>query len=204
MGRAARCNARERIYTKGSPAREVFILSAGEAINSFTSSGGQEFLLQCVCPGDIVPITALLGDDVYQTDCIANQACEFTRLEVSAARNALRIDPQLSFHVLELALKRLRRRSQQLTDSAFLPVRGRVCKWLLERAAEQSSKVSNGTVLDLKGSDRLIGLALGGVSRETISRHLSALTKGQVISRSGKQIIIRDAAKLRAMVEPSE
>jgi CRP-like cAMP-binding protein len=199
LGKPARYKARQRIYAKGAQAREVFILNSGEALNIVVSADGHELVLQRVCPGDIVPMTGLLGDAIYQTDCVAQVDCEFTRVPVPALRTILQSDPVLSFYVLEIALKRLRHRSQQLTDTAFLPVRSRLSKWLLQRLEEKGS-AQNNAVLDLNGSERLIGLALGGVSRETVSRHLSALVQAQVIARSGKKITIRDVAKLRAMM----
>jgi len=201
-GRSARYRPRERIYTKGVPAREVFILESGETVNALTSPDGHELVLQRVCCGDLVPITALLGDGSYQTDCIALTDCEATRLDVQTVRKVLRSDAASSFYVLEVALRRLRGRSQQLTDAVFLPVRSRLCKWLLERAAEVSNGESECRI-ELNGSERLLGLALGGVSRETVSRQLSTLMKAQVIARVGKHIIIRDMAKLRAMMDRS-
>ena len=134
LGKPARYKARQRIYAKGAQAREVFVLNSGEALNILVSPDGHELVLQRVSPGDIVPMTGLLGGGIYQTDCVAQIDCEVTHVPVLALRKALQSDPVLSFYVLEQALKRLRRRSQQLTDSAFLPVRSRLSKWLLERA----------------------------------------------------------------------
>jgi CRP-like cAMP-binding protein len=199
LGKPARYKAKQRIYIKGAQAREVFILNSGEALNILVSPDGHELVLQRVCPGDLVPMTGLLGDGIYQTDCIAQTNCEVTHMAASTLRKVLQSDPVLSFYVLEQALRRLKRRSQQLTDTAFLPVRARLSKWLVERLEEQGNG-GNDAVLDLNGSERLIGLALGGVSRETVSRHLSVLVQAQVIARSGKKIIIRDVAKLRAMM----
>jgi CRP-like cAMP-binding protein len=131
LGKPVRFRAKQRIYSKGAQARDVFILNSGEALNILVSPNGHELVLQRVCPGDIVPMTGLLGDGIFQTDCVAQMDCEVTQVRVSALRTALQNDPVLSFYVLEQALKRLKRRSQQLTDTAFLPVRSRLSKWLL-------------------------------------------------------------------------
>src|SRR5215210_308389 len=202
FGRVVRFRPRDRIYSKGEPAREVFILKSGQAANSLLSADGHELVLQRVSPGEIVPITALLGDSVYRTDLIALTECDIVCLEVVVARKAMQADATLSFHVLELALKRLRLRSEQLTDAAFLSVRSRVCKWLIQRAAERPLDDPD-KMIDLDGSERLLGLVLG-VSRESINRQLSALVKAQVICRSGKRILIRDATKLREMMDAAK
>jgi len=180
----------------------VFILKSGQAANSLLSAGGHELVLQRVSPGEIVPITALLGDSVYRTDLIALTECDIVRVEVVVARKVVQADAALSFHVLELALKRLRLRSEQLTDAAFLSVRSRVCKWLMERAAERPLDDPD-KMIDLDGSERLLGSVLG-VSRESINRQLSALVKAEVIGRSGKRIVIRDATKLREMMDTAK
>ena len=202
FGRAVRFHPHHRIYSKGEPAREVFILKSGQAANSLLSAGGHELVLQRVSPGEIVPITALLGDSVYRTDLIALTECDIVRVEVVVARKVVQADAALSFHVLELALKRLRLRSEQLTDAAFLSVRSRVCKWLMERAAERPLDDPD-KMIDLDGSERLLGSVLG-VSRESINRQLSALVKAEVIGRSGKRIVIRDATKLREMMDTAK
>src|SRR5687768_328152 len=103
LGKPARYKARQRIYAKGARACEVYILNVGEAVNVLVSPDGHELVLQRVCPGDIVPITGLLGDGIYHSDCVAQIDCEVTHVQVTALREALQSDPVLSFYVLEQA-----------------------------------------------------------------------------------------------------
>jgi CRP-like cAMP-binding protein len=190
---------REQIYARGSPCEFVYIVDAGELINVVVSPEGHELVIQRAGKGDIVPLTGLLllqDGAAYRTDCIAQTECKVTEVAASEVRAILAKRPELTLHLFDLSLKRLRERTQQFADCALLSVHSRVCEWLLQSARKQGIKSSNSIVLDEHYSKRLIGLFLGGVSRESISRELSALSRAGLINRNGGHITLMDISGL--------
>jgi CRP-like cAMP-binding protein len=197
LGNFVRFRAGEKVYLKGSLAHYIYIVRSGELIASSLSFNGREVVIGSVSKGELVPMISLLEGATYNTDCTAVTAAELLAVRSSELRKLLRSDAELSSHLLNMALERLKRRTEQLEDAALLPVGNRICKWLIEHAKQSA----DGATIELHESERLIGLSLGGISRESVSRHLGALLKSGLITRNGRRVRIEAAAQLLAIAE---
>lgn len=198
LGRTARFKAGERIYSKGMPAHEAYIVTFGEVLATGASADGREVVFYRMGPDyGLGPLTALCGG-VYDNDCVARSDCELIVIKAAEARELLRKDHDLTLYLLEEALARLRRRMQRWEDTSILSAGARLCKWLVDYASK-NNKVYDGSVLELDESERIIGLSLGGVSRESVSRGFAALAQAGVIARRRKTLQILNVATLHAL-----
>ena len=109
----------------------------------------------------------------------------------------------LALYFLELALKRLRCRTQQWEDVSLLSAGARICKWLVELASSKGA-LHDSSILEVSDSERIIGQSLGGISRESVSRILVALAAAGVIARKGKSLRILNASRLQLLASGAE
>lgn len=204
LGKRVRFRAGQKIYAKGAPATHLFIVVSGELLTTAASPDGREIVFYRMDASyGPAPLTALLDGAIYENDCVAQNDCELIVVKVAAFRGLLREDAALALHFLQIALQRLSRRTQRWEDASLLKTGARICKWIVEYASERGG-LSNGSVLELNDTERLIGLSLGGVSRESVSRHLVALEIAGIIGRSPKKIAILNASKLQALAYGTE
>jgi CRP/FNR family transcriptional regulator len=203
LGRPLHFTAGERIYSKGMPVVEAYIVVSGEIMATSTSADGQEIVFYRMGPDyGLAPITALCGG-TYENDALAVTHCELLGIKATDLRAVLSKDPNLAVYFLDLALKRLRSRTQQWEDLSVLGAGARICKWLVKLASSQDA-LYNASTLDLPESERIIGQLLGGISRESVSRNLVALATAGVIARKGKSLRILNAPRLQLLANGSE
>jgi CRP-like cAMP-binding protein len=152
--------------------------------------------------GQFVPMTALLGGDVYYTsDGVAQSNCELVAIEITKLRKLLLKDVRVSNYFLDASLKRMERVVGQFLDVALLGASARIAKWLLDVARVQSASLYDGMVIELNMSSRVVGLATAGLARETVSRQLSLLEREGIINRSKKSVTILDSARLQTLAD---
>ena len=203
LGRTCFYSAGRQIYAKGTPAGRVFIALSGEAITVSTGFDGREVVFYRMDNSyGVAPLTALLGDVTYQHDCIAYSDCELRVIDTQEVIGVVRKDPDLALHLLNLSLRLLIRRTQQWEDGALLSTGARVAKWLLEHTKKCS--FTGSSIIELRETARMIGLALGGVSRESVSRSLTELDRAGIIRKYEKTVWILDRRKLEAFASGSE
>ena len=198
LGRVIRVQANQRIYSRGMPADEAYIVTSGELLATGSSADGREVVFYRMNPDyGLGPLTALCGG-VYDNDCVAQCDCELIVIKAREVRDLLREDHDLALYLLEQSLQRLKRRTQQWEDASLLSAGARLCKWLVEYAVK-NNRLYDGSILEMNVSTRIIGLSLGGVSRENVSRNFVTLAHAGVIARTRKTLQIRDVATLQAL-----
>jgi CRP/FNR family transcriptional regulator len=201
LGKPVRFRAGEKIYRKDTPATLVYFVTAGEVVATNVGADGREAVLYRMGPGyGLAPLTAL-AVKCYENDCFAETDCQLIAIKTAEVRGHIRTHHEVAIYVLDLALQRLSRRTQQWEDVVLLSAGGRIAKWLLEYVLKHAAQA--GEVLTLQTSEYDIGLSLG-LSRESVSRHLAALTHYGVIARTGKQLRITNESRLKALANGTE
>jgi CRP-like cAMP-binding protein len=198
LGRTAHFKAGDRIYCKGLPADEIYIVTSGELLTTGSSPDGREVVVYRMNSDyGLGPLTVLCGG-VYDNDCVAQTDCELIVIKAAEMRSALRKDHDLALHILDQAVARLKRRTQQWEDASILCTGARLCKWLLEYASKRHG-LYDGARIEMDVSERIIGLSLGGISRESVSRTLGVLARAGVIARTRKTFRVLNVSTLDAL-----
>ena len=201
LGRPFKATSGLRVFIRGNPTSLFFYLISGRFLTRVTSASGRELIIAEAQPGEFLPINALFEGATYGADGIAQSDCEMMAIETAKLRKLLIHNSHVSYYFLQIALQRLQHRTEQFLDVALLNATGRIAKWLLEIAHQQSIHLHNGMILRFELSTRFIGLSTAGMSRETVSRQLSYLVSQGIINRAYKTITILDVAKLAALSE---
>ncbi len=111
-------------------------------------------------------------------------------------------EPRLAISLLKLLCERVRRTSEQVEDSTFLDLPGRLAKCLLAIAAQDGESASDGLWVRLYRSQNELAQMLG-VSRVSVNKHLQHWQNNGWIRLGRGHVIIRDQAALQRLVDAS-
>ena len=180
-------------YPKGSlsfPARDgtVAALVVSGALRYYLSGDdGRQLTIRYLGPGDLVG-SLITERSNLATRIQALQPSVLLQLDVERLRELARRRPDFSEALLDELTARLRFAYRALGASAFMPVRARVARDLLERA-KMSGPPLAGKLLDV--THQSLADATGSV-REVVARAVRELRAEGVISTTGDGITVQD------------
>lgn len=124
----------ETIFHEGDVGTALFIVEAGEVKIVLRSADGKEVLIGFRKPGDFFGEMALLDGEPRSTDAIATEPSSLLILWREEFLRFLIERPQVAVDLLAILSRRLRSTTRLVQDAAFLNVRARLVKVLLELA----------------------------------------------------------------------
>jgi CRP-like cAMP-binding protein len=139
--------AGQAIFQQGEASRGLYLLLAGD-FHRFSMRLGQKILLQPLHPGDLVELSAVLGDGHHTYTLIAHSPVSALVLPISALNLAFQQHPPLRMKLLEELGREVARAYTTLTLNRGMKAR-RV------RNAQNGSNTSNDTQNGLGGSTNL-------------------------------------------------
>ena len=179
------------LFDQDGPCTGFGLIFQGEVEVGRPSPGGRQLLLYRLGPGDtcVLTVNCLVGLGNYPARGVVRERVRgaivprplFERLlaEVSAFR----------MQTLELFSRRLSRLLSLMEGMAFSPVEQRLAALLVE----------NGPAV-VATQQELADMA--GTAREVVSRQLGVWTQAGLIHTAGGVVTVRNAERLRAIVEP--
>lgn len=195
-----RLQAGEVLFLKGDEGDALYSVLKGQIRISATGPSGRAVILTMMGPGDVFGEIALLDGMPRTADAIGIAPTELIMIRRGDFMALLKQEPSLALHLLKLLCERIRRTSEQVEDSTFLPVPGRLAKRLLVMAEFDGKVVSDGIRVRLPPSQNELGQMLG-ISRVSINQHLQRWRKNGWISLNRGHVIICDREALQALVD---
>lgn len=170
MASVRRVPARKRLFRKGDPGRELFVLLRGRA-KAASESRERGTVFDFFEPGEVVGEIALLDGGPRTATVTTVSTCDFLVLERGEFLALLEREPRVAIRLLAACATRLRHTSELLEDAVFLGLRARLAKRLLQLAQEYGAETGAGVRINLKLSQRELG-ELVGAARESVNRQL--------------------------------
>lgn len=165
-----RVAARKRLFRRGEPGRELFVLLRGRAkVAATTEDRGAVF--DYFEPGEVVGEIALLDGGPRTATVTTVSSCDFLVLGREEFLALLEREPRVAIRLLAACAARLRHTSELVEDVVFLGLPARLAKKLLQLAQEYGVDTGAGTRINLKLSQRELG-ELVGAARESVNRQL--------------------------------
>lgn len=188
------------LFAEGEPARGVFILRAGSATVSISSSEGRVVILQLVHAGDVLGLNAVLRNSTYEATV---KMLEPSRVNFVSRAELMELMEKSDACAAAL-ITSLSQELAQFTDrvrSLLLPqtARARFAQLLLELSKEPPGMDSRSGVIDRVFTHEELAQMIGS-SRETVTRLVASLIRRQIIRITSDSILIRDRAALEEMV----
>lgn len=195
-----RVKAGEVLFMKGDEGDALYMVVTGQVRISTTGPGGRAVILTMMGPGDVFGEIALLDGMPRTADAIAIAPTRLVMIQRRGFIALLEQEPGLALHLLKLLCERVRRTSEQVEDSALLPVSGRLAKRLLVMAELDGEVVSGGVRVRLQPSQDELGQTLG-ISRVCVNQHLQRWRKNGWIGLTRGHVMICDRKALQALVD---
>ena len=190
-------NAGTHIFREGDEGRHLHVILTGEVKIVRSGPGGAEVVFAVLMPGDLFGELALLEEGALRTaDAVAVEPTECLTLERRALIAFLDSRPELMWHLIRSLSAYIRRKDESFAEVAFLDIRGRVARKLLELARTHGEPATGGTRIRVRVSQRTLA-GMVAASRENVNRALSGFAAQGDISLDGGYITVLDAAALR-------
>ena len=193
-------NRGDAIMHKQDEGRSLFIVESGSIRVYLPSLQGADLTLAVLGAGDFVGDLSLLDGQPRSASADAMEDTNVLVLERSDFIALIRSRPDAAMAVMNVVAKRLRDTDEMASDLAFLDVRGRLAKKLLEMASSHGVDRDDGTLLDVTITQEQLANMIG-VTRESVNRNLGRFRDEGLISSQGRRIILRDPEALRLRCE---
>jgi CRP/FNR family cyclic AMP-dependent transcriptional regulator len=186
-----RFGAREVVFHEGDPGDTLHLLVSGRVAVRSTTRLGQVATLNLLGPGDAVGEMALLDPRARRTaTVVALEPTHTLALEGRRFAELRRRHPQIDRSLAALLAAKLRRASEQVVESLYVPVEVRVARRLVELADAYGGEIR-------LTQDDLAGLV--GTTRATANSVLRSLAgRGAVALRRGRIAVTDRGALERA------
>jgi CRP-like cAMP-binding protein len=191
--RIERCRRGKTIFRRGAPGSAMMAVLRGGVKICTVSPGGKEAVLNVIGPGQVFGEIAVLDGGPRTADAVALRDSDILVLDRRDLMPVVRANPDLAQRLLEVLCQRLRKTSEQLEDSFFLDIAGRLAKTLLRPGA------GGGQTLTQRELGEMIG-----TSRETINKQLHAWQREGIVRVKKGEIEIRRPEVLRDLARKGD
>ena len=197
---AARCRTRsvgagETVFDEGQPCPGLLVVIEGLVEIRQISLRGREQVFHTEGPGATLGEVPLFDAGGYLASAVAAAP---TRLLLLPRAEVLRLcqrHPAVALAMLRTMARRVRRFASIIGDLAFRPVTERLARYLEAAAGEP---LAPGARVELTLTQAQLAARLGTV-RELVARAFSELAGRGIITRDRSRVVVRDAARLRAL-----
>jgi len=179
------------IFCEGDAADALYVVVAGELRVAMASPAGDEVTVARIGPGEACGELGLLDGRPRSATVAAGPPTELLVVRRDDFIDWLTSRPHAALALLATLSGRIRRVNETIADFAFLDLRRRLAKRLLELAAVAGGRTVMVTQAEL-GS-------MLGVSRESVNKELNALARERAITLGRGAILIEDATALAAI-----
>lgn len=173
----------------GDQSDALYYIIEGSVSVLMEDENGHELVLAYLNAGDFFGEMGLFGHSSVRSAWIRTRThCELAEISYSRFRQVSGEDPQIMFHLAGQMADRLRKTSAKVRDLAFLDVTGRIARTLLDLAKEPDA-MTHPDGMQIRITRQELGRIVG-CSREMVGRVLKDLEEQELISVSGKTMVI--------------
>ncbi len=194
--RRHRYTAGEIIFHEGDAGMALYIIEKGEVKIVLGSAEGKEVVLSLLGPGDFFGDLALLDGEPRSADAVAMETSELLILQRQDFLRFVAEQPHVAVNFMAVLSRRLRRVDQLVHDAAFLDVRTRLVRRLLDLAQTRGQAGPQGVVI----ASRLTQSDLAnmvGATRESINKWLGYCAEKGLVRHDRGRLTLLDIERLR-------
>ena len=186
------------LYNEGVMPRGVYLIKSGKVKIFKHGSEGKEQIIKLLTRGDFIGYHSLLGEMKH---ALSAKVLEEVQLCFVAKEDFLQLfysDADISSHFVRLLCDDLRLAEERLISTAYMPVRGRLARLLLNLidVYKRDGDVQGRIFLSRGDLAKLAGTA-----KETTIRLLSEFKSEHLISIDGPAIIVKDIQGLERITQ---
>lgn len=200
--RVVRFTKGNSIYQRGDPGDSLMVLLSGRVKIANVTADAREVVLNFLGPGDLNGELAALDGKPRSADAVALEPTEALVIWRRDLLPVLEQHPKAMLGVIEALAGKVRVMSAAV-EHAGLQMTAKAASALLRLAELHGREVSDGTLIDIRLSQRDLG-NYAGLSRENMNRQLAALRDQGLIRLDGALVVIVDREGLQAIAEAED
>jgi len=194
-----RYEGRRVIVRQGDADGDLYAVLRGHLKVSACDRHGHEIVMSLMQTGDVFGEIAFLDGGARSATVTSLDSCELLVIRRADFLLLLRRVPTISMALLNVMAKRIRRLSESAQDSAFLDVKSRLAKRLVDLADQFGTPLGSGQVaLKVRLSQQELG-DMVQATRESVNKCLREWAKEGIIQQNGRQLVIEDRQRLGAL-----
>lgn len=195
-------SAGELLFSEGEPCNGLHIIAQGKVRIFKTSMSGREQVLAVNVPGESVAELPVFDGGPFPASAVAIENAEVAFISRRDFQAYCMEHPEVALKVLQVVGSRLRRLVGIIEELSFTTIRQRLISALLKLAQTEGRKGPLGIEFQLPATHQELANQLGTV-RELVSRNLMRLQAEGLLDVDARQIVVKDLAGLRALLESS-
>ena len=150
---------------------------------------GHEIVLAYLNKGDFFGEMGLINEPENRSAFVrARTQCELAEISYGRFRQMAEKDPKILFELASQMAYRLQKTSRKVGDLAFMDVTGRVARTLIDLCKEPDA-MTHPDGMQIRITRQELGRIVG-CSREMVGRVLKTLEEQNLITASGKTIVV--------------
>lgn len=189
-------SADEVLFLAGDPGDGCYRVEQGLLKVSMISPSGAERILAIVGPGGLVGELSTIDGLPRSASVSAVRHSELSFLSRAAFQAFADSHPEIYKHLVTLLAERLRDTDAVVAAGAFLPLKGRVARALLDLSEAFGQDVGQGRVLIRQKVSQSDVAAMAEIARENVSRILNDWIRDKLLSRLSGYYCLENKAKL--------
>ena len=194
-----RHEGRRVIVRQGDADGDLYAVLRGHLKVTACDRHGHQIVMSLMQAGDVFGEIAFLDGGARSATVTSLDSCELLVIRRADFLLLLRRVPTISMALLNVMAKRIRRLSESAQDSAFLDVKSRLAKRLVDLADQFGTPLGSGQVaLKVRLSQQELG-DMVQATRESVNKCLREWAKEGIIQQNGRQLVIEDRQRLGAL-----
>jgi len=182
-------------YVPGDASDQIYLLRSGRVKVARTASGGKEWILHLVEPGEIFGELAMAGEDSRRNAAEALEDVVYCSIRREPFLALAGRRPTVALRLLRLVGERRRQMESRVEGVLFAGVNERLLELLLDMGRRYGVPVAEGLALRVQLSQKEIAHLIGS-TRETTSSTLNQLRRDGLIFIQRRRLIIRDIERI--------
>ena len=183
------CAAKQLILKEGEPSNDLYYIITGSVTVLIEDSEGREIVLAYLNAGEFFGEIGLFDANHQRSAFVrAKTRSNIARISYEKIKSLHGIFPDLLFYIASQMANRLCQTSRKVSDLAFMDVKGRIARSLLDLCREPDA-MTHPDGMQIRITRQELGRIVG-CSREMVGRVLKSLEEDHLISVSGKTLVI--------------
>lgn len=184
------------LFEAGDEGDGCYRLEKGALKVILTSAQGEERILTILTPGAVVGDLSMIDGLPRSASVIAVSDCNLRYVSRAAFAQCAARHPEIYRYLTDLLAARLRETDETIAALAFLSVRGRVARALLDLAEGLGHTTRSGEIVIPRLLSQKELAAMAGVARENVNRVIGEWKRRKYLSLSDQSLKIHDRTKL--------
>ena len=198
--RSCSLRAGDTLFRQGDTGNGCYRLDKGLLKVCLTSPKGEERIIAILHSGAIVGDLAVIDGLPRAASIAAVTDSELHFVSQVAFQHFAEKHPEIYQHLAKMLADRLRSADDIIASFAFLPMKARVARALLDLAEDLGEETNSGGILIPRMINQGDLAAMAGVARENTNRILSEWKRSNLVTKSSGSYWIADKARLESEI----